>query len=113
MPAQNNPNGTPENLQIKQWRVVADVVQVVLRVQVHQLVAAAVDLPPAGHPRRDGEALALPTFIALHQEGQFGARAAEGVAGLQVDKAAARASSYGNLANFAGEALGGIVGSIF
>jgi hypothetical protein len=35
------------------------------------------------------------------------------VAGLQVDKAAARASSYGNLANFAGEALGGIVGSIF
>jgi hypothetical protein len=50
---------------------------------------------------------------AVVQGGQFGERAAEGVAGLQVDKAAARASSYGKLGDFAGEAIGGLFGSIF
>ncbi|OQB35400.1 MAG: hypothetical protein BWY09_02317 [Candidatus Hydrogenedentes bacterium ADurb.Bin179] len=50
---------------------------------------------------------------AVVQGGQFGERAAERVAGLQVDKAAARASSYGKLGDFAGEAIGGLFGSIF
>src|SRR3990172_1537201 len=43
----------------------------VIRVQVHRLVAAPVDLPPAGQALRDGEAASLPGIVLLDEPGHL------------------------------------------
>jgi len=71
---QHSADGAPKDAQVEQKRVVPNVVQIVLSMQVHGVFAAAAHLPPAGHARRHSEPLSLPALVVLHQQGQFRAR---------------------------------------
>ncbi len=46
--AQNDPEGLDQDLNIEPKRVISNVVQIFLGMQVHGLVAATMDLPPTG-----------------------------------------------------------------
>ena len=72
--AQNNPSCLNANFNIQPDRIILDVIKIIFGVQMHWLVAAPVDLPPAGQTLRDGETLSLPGLIFLDQVRQFGTR---------------------------------------
>src|SRR5690349_4275928 len=71
--SQDNPERSQENLEIQPDRIVFDVVEILLRVQMHRLITATVDLPPACHPWRNRKASVLPGLVGLDKQGQFGA----------------------------------------
>jgi len=64
-------DGPPQDLDIQPERVVFDIVQILVGVQVHRLIGPAVDLPPAGQPLWYLKPLALPGFILVDQPGQL------------------------------------------
>jgi hypothetical protein len=73
-PAHDSPHGLHQDLDVEPQRVVLHVVQVFLGVEVHGLVGAPVDLPPAGDALGYGKALALPQVVLFDQVGHLGTR---------------------------------------
>ncbi len=63
MPIQHHGDGAPQNFQVQPERIVLNIVQIILGVQVHGAAAAAIDLPPASHARQHAKALPLPGLV--------------------------------------------------
>ena len=68
---QHHPQGHDQYLQVEPDRIMLDIIQVFLGVQVHGFITAAVDLPPPGHALRHGKAFALPQVIFFNQLWHF------------------------------------------
>src|SRR6187399_2111345 len=71
----HNHDRLEQNAQIEPEGVILDVVEILLRVQMHRLLAATIDLPPAGHAGQDTQPLPLPGLILGRDVGNLRARA--------------------------------------
>lgn len=65
----NYADGAPQDLQVQQRRVMADVIEIIFGIQMHRLIATSTDLPPSCDTRRHGKTLVLPGFVTCHNKG--------------------------------------------
>jgi hypothetical protein len=72
-PQEHDPDRSQNDLEIQPERIVPDVVEIVLGVQVHGPVAAATHLPPASDPLRHRQTLQLPGLVSSDNVGKLGA----------------------------------------
>src|SRR5215216_3351510 len=70
-PNENNPDRANDDLQIEPDRIILDVIQIVLGVQVHGLVTPAVDLPPPCQTGWHRKTLSLPRLILIDEIRHF------------------------------------------